>query len=508
LQRGGAALRRRRQPVVLAALAVLGLSLTPWAINAAYPPSGTAFVGTFYYVDDFYNYLSYAQQAEEGAFFFTNKAILTDHAPALVNLEWWMVGLLSRLMGGGRLLLAYRILGVLATLAFLLVADLWLQRLGLGDGHRLPALLLVGTGGGLGWLLFSFAGRGLTACLDLFTGLFPFVGFLTNPHFTAGTTLLLLALLLFETAEGARRVTFATVVALALALVRPYDFVLLVLIRGMAVVLLEPPRRWLVGFLPLLALLPVAAYLYWLFYANPAFAFYSGTVQSFPKATAFLWALGPAVVLALPGAFTPSAEEGPRRARLHLVLWAGFAALVIAVRPVAFSLQFLVGVGFPLLALGALGLRRFAPAVTLVAAAVFAVTFATALRFMLTPRPFWLAGRETMALLETLRTTCGKGDILFAPGDVGLLAYGLTPCRPFLSHRISPNYDGRLRQMERLETAAPAERRTLLHTYRVRHLVLSGDAGPAAEAWLGADAGWTRVSSFGTPAKLSLYTRR
>ena len=31
--------------------------------------------------------------------------------------------------------------------------------------------------------------------LDLFTGLFPFVGFLANPHFTAGTTLLLLGLL-------------------------------------------------------------------------------------------------------------------------------------------------------------------------------------------------------------------------------------------------------------------------------------------------------------------------
>jgi hypothetical protein len=465
-------------------------------------------VGTFYYVDDFYNYLSYAQQAEDGSFLFTNKAILTDHAPALVNLEWWVVGFLSRLMGGGHLLLAYRAFGILALLAFLLVADRWLQRLGLGEDHRLPALLLVATGGGLGGLLFAFAGRGPAHCLDLFTGLFPFVGFLTNPHFTAGTTLLLLGLLLYDTAEGSRGVILATVVATALALVRPYDFVLLMLIRGAAVLLLEPARRWFVGLLPLFALLPVAAYLYWLFYRNPAFAFYSGTAQSFPNAIDFLWALGPAVILALPGTFTPSALEAARRARLHLVLWGGFAAFVIALRPVAFSLQFLVGIGFPLLALGALGLRRFRPAVTLLAAAIFAVTFATALRFMLTPRSFWLTGRETMAVIETLRTRCGKGDILLAPADVGLFAYGLTACRSFLSHRISPNHDRRLREMERLGTVAPAERRSFLDAYHVRHLILSGDAGPAAEAWLGPDDGWERVASFGVPAQLSLYTRR
>ena len=89
---GGAALKGTLRPVFLAGLIVLGLSLMPWAIATAYPPAGTAFLGTFYYVDDFYNYLSYAQQAEDGAFLFTNKALLADHAPALVNLEWWLVG--------------------------------------------------------------------------------------------------------------------------------------------------------------------------------------------------------------------------------------------------------------------------------------------------------------------------------------------------------------------------------------------------------------------------------
>lgn len=500
----------------LAGLVVLGLSLMPWAIATTYPPAGTAFLGTFYYVDDFFNYLSYAQQAEGGAFLFTNKAVLADHAPALVNLEWWLVGELSRLMGGGHLLLAYRLIGVLAASAFLLVANRWLDRLGLGEGDRLPALLLVALGGGMGGFIFKeglgpvvlqFAGRGLTECLDLFTGFFPFVGFLTNPHFTAGTTLLLLGLLLYDTAEGLWGLALATLVATALALVRPYDFVMLVLVRGMAVLLLEPARVWAARLSPLFALLPVTAYLYWLFYRNPAFAFYSGTSYVFPPLTDFLWALGPAALLALFGALAGAPDQKGRRARVHLALWAALAGIVIAARPVGFSLQFLVGMGFPLLALGALGLARLKPVVTLVATGVFATTFAVALHFMLTARPFWLTGRDTMAVVEKLRGDCRKGDILFAPPDVGLFAYGLTPCRSFLSHRISPGYDQRFREWEGFMGAPPAERRALLDAYRVRHLVLPGDPGAGVAAWLGPDSGWTQASVFGSPARLSLYTR-
>jgi hypothetical protein len=93
----------------LAAAVVLVLTFTPWLVTTLRPPPGAAFVGTFFYVDDFYNYLSFARQAEDGAFLFTNQALLSDHTPALVNLEWWAVGGMSRVLGGGRLLVAYRL---------------------------------------------------------------------------------------------------------------------------------------------------------------------------------------------------------------------------------------------------------------------------------------------------------------------------------------------------------------------------------------------------------------
>src|SRR5262249_40345967 len=154
-------------------LLVLAITVTPFAVAALDPPPGQAFIGTFHYGDDYYNYLSYAQQAEDGAFLFQNKVLLQEHPGALINLEWWLVGRLSRLLGGGRLLLSYRLFAAVAALGFLLVADRWLRRLGLGQAHRRPALLLLATGGGLGGVLFPFTSRDFKNCLDLYGGLFP-----------------------------------------------------------------------------------------------------------------------------------------------------------------------------------------------------------------------------------------------------------------------------------------------------------------------------------------------
>ena len=283
------------------------------------PPPGTEFVGAFRYVDDFYNYLSYAQQAQSGSLAFRNKVLLDDHRPALVNLEWSLVGGLGRLLGG-RLILAYRVFGLLAAALLLLAFDLWLTRLGLPASHRLPALLLLTTGGGLGGLLFTLGSRPMPQCLDLYAGLFPSIGLLFNPHFVAGTALLALALLAYERDPLAPRDwATLTLLATAIALVRPYDFVLLGLIRAGAVLLLEPARGWWKGLLPLATLLPAVAYLYWLFYLNPAFSSYAATAYAFPAIADFAWALSPAVLLgahrAQPKRARPNRALAPRATR-------------------------------------------------------------------------------------------------------------------------------------------------------------------------------------------------
>ncbi len=495
------------RPVALVFLLVLALSLTPYAVATLRPPEGLAFIGTFHHGSDFYNYLSYAQQAEEGSILFQNKAVLLPHAPALVNLEWWMVGTLSRLQGGGRLLFSYRLFAVLAAFGFLLVADGWLRRLGLGEAHRLPSLVLIATGGGLGGLLLTFTGRDLKECLDLYAGLFPFLGLFTNPHFTAGTALLLLSLLAFDTARTTPAHLAAVATGTALALVRPYDFVLLVLVRTVSVLVLDPPRRWIVSLLPLGGLVPVLLYLYWLFYRNPVFAFYADTPYVFPSLRDFVWALAPAALLAVAGLLRAAPHVEAQRARVHLLAWAGLGGLIIALRPVHFSLQFLVGIGLPLLALGAFGLAARAPRATLLVAVLFSTSQLALLRFVAQSRSLWFVPREEMLLVRELRAACRPGDVLFAPPSVGLLAYGLTPCRAFLSHPVDPGYREKLEELKRFSTVTPGERRALLDSYRVTHLLLPGDAGPRPVAWLGEDTAFNRSAVVAGGTVWSLYLR-
>jgi hypothetical protein len=492
--------------LALVFLLVLALTATPYLVASLHPPVGSAFVGTFYYADDLFNYLSYAQQAEEGAFLFQNRVLLEEHPPALVNLEWWLVGRLSALLGGGRLVLAYRLFGILCALAFVFAADLWLRRLGLGKDHRLPALVLLVTGGGLGGLLFTFAGRGVKDCLDLYAGLYPFLGLLASPHFVAGTTLLLVCLFLFDGARTTRARLVAVAAASALALVRPYDIVLLVLIRTLSVAVLEPPRRWIPALAPLGGLLPVVLYLYWLFYRNLAFAFYAQAPYVFPPRAEFAWALGPAALLALLG-LRPAPDDGARRARVHLAVWAALGLLVVLVRPVNFSLQFLVGVGLPLLALGAFGLGRRAPRLTVLVAVLFATSQAAAILFVMNPNPLWLVPRGDMDLVRALRPTCRSGDVLFAPASVGILAYGLTACRAILTHKVDPDYDRKFAQVQAFAGLSPSERAALLDTYRVTHFLAPGDAGPKPVAWLGEGTPFRRCLSVTTGPAWSLYVR-
>jgi hypothetical protein len=481
-------------------------SSAPYVVATLAPPPGTRFVGAFRYVDDFYNYLSYAEQAERGSLVFRNKVLLDDHRPALVNLEWSLVGVLGRLLGG-RLVLAYRIFGLLAAWCMLWVFDLWIVRLGLAPPHRLPALLLLTTGGGLGGLLFTLGSRPMPQCLDLYAGLFPSVGLLFNPHFVAGTALLVFALWCYENEGGARAWGLATLAGTALALVRPYDFVLLALVRATAILVLEPVRRWPRALLPLAGLLPAVCYLYWLFYRNPAFSFYSGTAYVFPATLDFAWALAPGAILALTALTRAAASREAQRARVHLLVWGAFGLAVIVAQPVHFSLQFLVGIGFPLLALGAVGLSGLRPSFVLAAAAAFSTTLVIAWRLILAPNPHWLTPRENLAIVAALEPACRAGDIVMAPPSIGIFVHGLTACRSYVSHSIAPDYEARLEEIRKFSLGSPAERLSFLDRTHVRHLILPGDEGPSPVAWLGENAPFRRRAGTGQgPGSLSLYS--
>ena len=185
---------RSLRPAILVSLLLAGVSLSLLLRAWLVPPPGTAFIGTFYYTDDFFNYLTMVEQAQRGEIVFRSKLASPSLPADLVNLEWLLAGWLAALLGG-RTVLAFRLFGLLAIGGWVYAADRYLLRSGLGDRHRLPALLLVFTGGGVGGLLWAVGWLRGDRAFDLVTGAYPFVAALANPHFVAGSALLLLSLI-------------------------------------------------------------------------------------------------------------------------------------------------------------------------------------------------------------------------------------------------------------------------------------------------------------------------
>ncbi len=408
---------------------------------------------------------------------------------------------------GGRPFLAWRLLALAGALLLLAGLDRWLRAAGLPDSHRLPALMLIGVGGGLGGVAWGAGALPLHEAVDLTTGLFPFIELLANPHFVTGTALLTWSLWAFSRATSLRDHVSAILLGTALGLVRPYDLVLLGAVRGLAVLATEPAARWLSRLAPLLGLAPAAAYVGWVFYGLPWFGSF-GLAYAFPPTRSFVLALAPAGALALLAA-QPAAHGSIRAARLHLAAWIAVVALVLVARPVGFSLQSLVGLGAPLLVLGAAGLARFRPLVTVLAVAVASSTALTALALVSSDNPRWYVPPERLEAADVLRTSCRPGDRALTPPDIGLYVLGLSACKPCVSHSVAPDNEARVEAVRRFyEGSTPAARAEFLDRLCVTHLALPGDAGDPPEAWLGASTPFHRIAVVGGEARrIGLYAR-
>jgi hypothetical protein len=499
---GGAAPART---VLLAWLLLTVLTGTLYFRAERGGPPGYRFVGTFYFVGDFYNYLSYVQQAEDGAFLLRNKLGPSDQAAVLVNLEWWLVGRLSALLGRHPVL-AYRVFGAAASLAFVALTTLWLNRLGLPPSCRAPALLLVFGGGGLGGLLFGL-GRLDRPPLDLRIGYFPFVEVLSNPHFVAGTVLLMAALLAFML----RRPALGVLLGTALGLVRPYDLGLLLAVRGLAVLLTEPPAAWLRRLTPLLGLLPVLGYNAWVFFGNDAYRIFSSSQyrETLPPLFDLAIALGPATILAMSGLLPPDRDPEIRRARVHFVLWVVVALGLLIARPLSFSQQFSAGIGLPLLALAAAGLARGGAKSILLAAIALSPTALLAAWIFQQDSLDWFVPAPRLETARLLAEDCRPGEVVFAPPDIGLYVGGLTACWPYVSHAFAPDHARKEALTRTFYTEGDAAQRASLleRICPKRVVVFPGQEGVSPE-WLD-DAPYETTRRVGAgPWAVEVRTRR
>lgn len=485
-----------------ALLFVVALASLPHLRGHLAPPKGYSFNTAFLSREDFYNYLGYVQQAEDGRFLLANKLDEVDR-PLMVNLEWWVAGRISAALGR-RPLAAFWLLGLAATAALVAAVDVWLHRAGIAEPMRLRALLLILLGGGLGGVRFLLFGPPAWRSLDLIAGLYPFIEIISNPHFVAATALLCLALLAFMRPAW-RWQLGGIVLGTVLALSRPYDLVLLVGIRTVGVMLSDPPRLWARRLVPLAGLLPAVGYLYWLFYASGVFSTFFAGYVTFPLVD-LLVSFGPAVLLL--SVFRPRPRGAPgQAAEAHLLAWVLVGVFLLLARPVGFYFQALVGIGLPLLALASIGLSRFRPAVLLGAAALMCTTSLAALHLFLDDRGNWYTLSERRDAAVALRGACRQGDLALAPPDIGLLALAYSPCRPWISDRLRP--PEREEEMVRFyEMLSPAERSDWLDRRAIEAVVLPGGGADPATQWLGAGTSFRLVALVGhPPRRLAIVSR-
>lgn len=476
---------------------------------AVAPPPGATFRGFFFFWRDGYNYLSFVQQAEHGALLFRNKAVVFDHPAALVNLEWLVAGWLSAAIGRHPAA-AFAILGGLATLGLLLAADRWLEAMGASAATRLPALLLVAFGGGLGGMRVAATGW---AAMDMSAGFYPFMQALSNGHQATATALLAWSLLLLSR-ETPRATALGLVLGAALGLTRPFDFALLGAARIVAVLATTPWRDVWRRLLPLATLAPVAAYDLWVFGRSPGFSIYTGTdVYQLPPFSELCWAFAPGLILAvvaLGWLRDPARSDEARRARAHLGAWVFVASLLVASRAASFALQFAAGLGVPILLLASLLLSRLSRVLQVALVLTFATTSFALARYTWVSNPDWHVPAERLGVARALAPHCGKDDRVLAPPDIGLYVNALTDCKAYLSYEVSPGFTGRAEETRAFYGAwSPEERRRFLDRAGLRFLVLPGGQSAAAESWLGPGAPFEAQAWAASQGRiLTVYARK
>jgi hypothetical protein len=199
-------------------------------------------------------------------------------------------------------------------------------------------------------------------------------------------------------------------------------------------------------------------------------------------------------------------DEAARRHRLHLALWAALGLVLTVVRPVSFSLQFLAGVGVPLLVLGAVGLAGLGRRTLEIAVPLFATTAAVVTGLQLAPNTYRNVPAERWEVAWRLRSVCRPGELVMAPPDIGLYVGGLSACWPWVSHSFAPDHDARDEAMRRFYSASPDERARLLGQICPAHVV-------APATWsresLPEEAPYERRLEVGaTRGGLAVYSRR
>jgi hypothetical protein len=466
--------------VRIAGAVALGLAVVttaPYLAAALRPPAGAVFTGTFFYQDDFYQYLSFAEQASRGRVVFANKFDSQPHPPAVVNVEWWFAGVLARVLGGSPVL-GFHALRILAIGALLAGAARLLAAAGI-EGRRLAgALILFATAGGLGWLRLLMGTPG-SRVPDVLMGLYPFHQALMNAHFVAATALTLWTFVFYLEWRAGRRSRWAWVAcAWALGFSRPYDLVTFALAAFVLAFLPPRTRRPLPAVFELGWIAPVFGYYAVLMHSQRGLGGWTGVQSGDLTPPLFEFALALLPALALAAVFwTRPAPQDPFGVKVALAAWAAVVAFIVVAYPSPMVKQFATTLGPAAVLLAALltPARWIVPAV-----AASCPTSLFLLWRVFHPYPEWFAPRDYAEAVRFLDGACGAEDVAVAPTDLSLMIAGLTPCHAALGHRgLTPAWPAAVEAGRRFYDPAtpPAWRWSYLETLGADYVLLPRGGG-------------------------------
>ena len=266
-------------------------------------PQDTFFSGVLRFVKDQNAYFSFIRQAADGHVLFINRMTHMEHQPAFLNLQWLLAGRTMSLVNYDFqwTFSIYRALGAFSLIfGFSALASQVLKK----SQNRIIALLMCAFGGGFAWFFlkvkrlpfFDSLDWSLFAFLELSSNIHPFYQILVTPHTVLPIGLLCLFFMLYLVGEKSGKIRwycFAGLIGIIDGLMRPYDMISIITIIPVFIaieMILKREfsyRQIFMRIIPLIMVVPIGLYYYYLFYFHPIFKFWGqGTV---PFTLPFYW---------------------------------------------------------------------------------------------------------------------------------------------------------------------------------------------------------------------------
>ncbi len=343
----------RRMPLLICTIAII-LIVAPYLFAAQMTNAESVFGGFLINPIDGHSYLAKMQQGQQGEWRFVLPYTAEAGAGAYLFIFYILLGHLSRLLNLP-LILTFHGFRILGALLLLLVLYQFNKGIFKEQRHQILGFAISALGSGLGWLAI-FAG--------IFTSDFwvaeayPLLSMYTNPHFSIGLALMILALL------PGRRTSFLAdlLLGLGLGIIQPFAVVIVLIVKaGKLVVGLFENNESFRKILKADDLVPtimfasggglILVYQYWSILSDPVLSLWNAqNITESPGLADLLISLSPCLILA--GLGVKRAWQGKKGKTL--VVWAA-ASLVLVLVPWNLQRRFLTGIYVPLSGLAVYG---------------------------------------------------------------------------------------------------------------------------------------------------------